>query len=89
MIDSEILEILRCPDTMQSLAIADDDLVKRANQMIEDGSCNSAVGNSVTRKIEGGLIRADGLVLYPIRDRIPMMIVTEGLVLPGEASWLA
>jgi uncharacterized protein len=37
----------------------------------------------VNEKIDGGLIRADGKFLYPIRRNIPVMLVDEGLPLTG------
>jgi uncharacterized protein YbaR (Trm112 family) len=35
----------------------------------------------VTGRLEAGLVRADGKVLYPIRDGIPVMLVEEGIAL--------
>ena len=43
-------------------------------------------GQLVEEKIEGGLIRADGKFLYPIRHNIPMMLVDEGIPPAGPFS---
>jgi uncharacterized protein YbaR (Trm112 family) len=37
----------------------------------------------VKEAIDGGLIRADGKLLYPIRRNIPVMLVDEGIPLMG------
>jgi uncharacterized protein YbaR (Trm112 family) len=34
--------------------------------------------------VEGGLVRADGTMFFPIRDGIPVLIAGEGVVLPLE-----
>jgi uncharacterized protein YbaR (Trm112 family) len=38
-------------------------------------------GQHVTEPIEGGLVRADAAILYPILDGIPIMLVDEGIPL--------
>jgi uncharacterized protein YbaR (Trm112 family) len=37
----------------------------------------------VTEQIEGGLLRADGKVLYPVRSHIPVMLIDEAIPLPA------
>jgi uncharacterized protein YbaR (Trm112 family) len=37
-------------------------------------------GQSVTEAIDGGLLRNDGTVVYPIRDQIPIMLIEEGIL---------
>ena len=85
MIDPELLEILACPDTHQPLAMADDALVASLNGAIEGGGLKNAGGGPVEGPLDGGLVREDGAVVYPIRDRIPVLLVDEGISLPlGE-----
>jgi uncharacterized protein YbaR (Trm112 family) len=38
-------------------------------------------GSAVTEPIDGGLVRADEAILYPIRDRIPILLIDEGIPL--------
>jgi len=33
----------------------------------------------VSEKLDGGLIRADRKILYPIREDIPVMLIEEGI----------
>ena len=66
MISPELLALLRCPATMQTLAPAPAELLQRLG-------------------LEGGLLRADGKVVYPIRNGIPVMLIDEAIPL-GESA---
>lgn len=79
MIDPELLDILICPETHQELREADDDLVERVNRAIQEGRLQNRAGEKVEELVDGGLVREDGDVLYPIRDDIPVMLVDEAL----------
>jgi uncharacterized protein YbaR (Trm112 family) len=81
MVDAKLLEILCCPDTKQDVALAPSDLVERLNGQIASGSLKNKGGEVVKEKMDGGLLRADGKVLYPIRDDIPIMLIDESIVL--------
>ena len=82
MIKPDLLEVLRCPVTMQKLALADDSLVGKVNQAIGRGECQTVNGDTASRELEAGLIREDREVLYPIYEGIPMLVAGEGLRLP-------
>jgi Uncharacterized conserved protein len=82
MIDPELLKILCCPETHQSVAVADPSLIKELNVQIASGQLRNRAGQSVTEQIEGGLLRADGKVLYPVRSHIPVMLIDEAIPLP-------
>lgn len=84
-VDQELLAILCCPDTKQDVALADDALVARLNERIAKGDLKNKAGQPVTEKLDGGLIRADRKVLYPIREDIPVMLIEEGIPLEGLA----
>lgn len=81
LIDKDLLEILACPETHQPLAEADATLVAQVNEKIAAGSCTNVGGAKVEGAIDGGLVREDRKVLYPIRDGIPVLLVDEGLPL--------
>ncbi len=85
MIDPELLEILACPDTHQPLALAEDALVGSLNAAIESGGLKNVGGDPVEGPLDGGLVREDGAIVYPIRDRIPVLLVGEGITLPLQA----
>jgi uncharacterized protein YbaR (Trm112 family) len=81
MIDEELLEILCCPETRQSLALAAPEVLERVNAAIAAGRQRKVGGETVAEPIEAGLVRADGKVLYPIREGIPELLIEEGLPL--------
>ena len=81
LIDPELLEILACPETHQSLALADDALLAEVNAKISAGGCKNVGGGDVADPIEGGLVREDKKIVYPIRDAIPVLLIDEGLPL--------
>ena len=79
--DPELLKILCCPGTKQSLAMADAETVARLNAQIAAGKITNQAGQPVKEQLDGGLVRADGKVLYPIRQNIPVLLVDEGISL--------
>ncbi|HIJ66205.1 MAG TPA: hypothetical protein HPP77_09685 [Candidatus Hydrogenedentes bacterium] len=81
MIDPELLEILVCPEDKTPVALADDDLVAKANAAIEAGTLKNRADETVKDKIDGGLVRQDRVYMYPIRDDIPIMLIDEGIPL--------
>jgi len=83
MIDSELLKILCCPETHQEVRQAEPALVETLNQQIAAGALKNRAGQAVAERIDGGLARADGKFLYPVRQDIPIMLVDEALPLTG------
>lgn len=81
MISRELLELLCCPETHQPVREAEPALIARLNAQIAAGTLKNRAGQTVGERLEGGLVRADGKVLYPIRDGIPVMLVEEGIPL--------
>jgi uncharacterized protein len=82
MIKPELLNILRCPETHQKLTLAEPALIAPINDAIAAGRLRSRGGNTVSEKIDGGLIREDGQFLYPIRANLPIMLIDEAIALP-------
>ena len=85
MIDPELLEILACPETHQPLQMADPELLAALNATAEAGGLKNVGGAEVAAGLDGGLVREDGAIVYPIRDRIPVLLVDEGINLPLDA----
>lgn len=81
MIDKDLLAILACPETRQPLAEAGADLLKRVNERISAGSVKNVGGAAVKQALNGGLVRQDGKIVYPVRDDIPVLLVDEGIAL--------
>ena len=81
MIDPELLKIMCCPETHQELRVAEAAVIEKLNGEVAAGTLKNRAGKPVQEKIDGGLIRADGKYLYPIRRNIPVMLVDEGIPL--------
>ncbi len=81
MVDPELLKILVCPENKTPVALADEDLIARANGAIEAGTLKNRAGEVVTEKIDGGLVREDKAYMYAIRDDIPIMLIDEAIPL--------
>jgi uncharacterized protein YbaR (Trm112 family) len=82
MIDPELLEILACPETKEPVQLAPGELIDRLNAAIRAGRVSNRGGQPVQEPVDGGLVRADQRMLYPIRDEIPVMLVEEAIPLP-------
>lgn len=80
-VDKDLIAILCCPDTKQSVTLADNTLIEKVNTAISRGELKNKAKKSVTEKLDGGLIRADRQILYPIREDIPVMLIDEGIPL--------
>ena len=81
MLDSELVALLCCPETHQPVRLADASLISQLNQQIVAGLLKNRSGQPVKEPIEGGLVRADGSFLYPVRRNIPVMLVDEAIPL--------
>jgi uncharacterized protein YbaR (Trm112 family) len=81
MVDPELLSILVCPENKTPVTEADSDLVAKVNAAIEAGTLKNRAGENIKERIDGGLVREDGLYLYAIRDDIPIMLIDEAIPL--------
>ena len=79
MIDSELLDILVCPENKTPVKMVDDDVIARANEAIGNGKLKNRAGETIEEAIDGGLLREDSAYLYPIRDDIPIMLIDEAI----------
>jgi len=86
MIDPELLEILVCPETHQPLKLAEESQIADLNTRREAGNLVNVGGDKVEEAFEGGLIREDGNILYPIREGIPVMLIDEGIPLEATSA---
>ena len=82
-LDPALLEILCCPETKQAVTLLDAASLHVLNRKIANGEVQNTGGNPVKEPLDGGLIRSDKKVAYPVREMIPIMLVEEGLPTDG------
>lgn len=81
-VSQELLDILICPETKQTLTLASEAQLAALNERIRAGQVQRRGGDPVGDAITAALIREDGRVLYPIEDEIPVMLIEESIELP-------
>ncbi len=63
------------------MRLAEPETLKALNDRISAGSVKTVDGRAVASILDSGLIREDGGVLYPVREGVPVLLITEGIVL--------
>jgi uncharacterized protein YbaR (Trm112 family) len=86
MIDPGLLKILCCPETHQPVTEADAALVAKLNESVVSGSLKNRGGKVLSEKIDGALVRSDRTLAYPVRNRIPIMLIEEAIPLSDAAA---
>lgn len=80
-VDKDLLAILCCPETKQPVSLASTDLLTKLNAAVRKGSLRNMGKQPVTDELDGGLVRSDLKIVYPIRENIPVMLIEEGIPL--------
>ncbi len=78
-IDDELLDILVCPESRQTVKLASAEILERLNSEIDATRLRNRGGDVVEKKIEEGLVREDGKILYIIDDSIPIMLIDQSI----------
>ncbi|HZZ27447.1 MAG TPA: hypothetical protein VFE46_05510 [Pirellulales bacterium] len=79
MLSTELLALLRCPEDHSKLSAADRPLVARLNDAVAAGRLKTRSGQKVEKPLDDALIRADGRLIYPIVDGIPVLLVDDAI----------
>lgn len=80
-IDNELLGILVCPESQQTVELASAQMLEQLNSEIDAERLRNRGGDVVEKHIEEGLLREDGEVLYIIEDSIPIMLIDQSIKL--------
>ena len=83
IIPPDLLCLLRCPATGQTLSMADDSALEQANAR-RSRSWEESRGEhapALSDPFTAALVRADRTVLYPIRNGIPVLLIEEAVPL--------
>lgn len=82
MIDKDLLDIIVCPETKNSLMLADKSLIDELNKLIEEKNLKNRAGKTIEIKIDNGLVTIEKSdYLYPIREEIPILLTEESIPL--------
>jgi len=79
MLSNELLSILVCPEDRTPLDLADDVLLAAVNRAIAARQLKNKGGEFVVEPLAAALVRQDRCVLYPIVDRIPILLLDAGI----------
>jgi uncharacterized protein YbaR (Trm112 family) len=71
--------MLRCPEKHSELTLIDDARLKQINNAIRAGWLVNQGGSRVEELIDGGLLRAEGDLLYPVVDGVPVLLRDEAI----------
>jgi uncharacterized protein len=77
----QLVSILVCPTDRTPLSVADDRVIARLNRAIAAGRVSNRAGRLIDQPVNGGLLRLDKTVLYPILDGIPVLLADEAIEL--------
>lgn len=82
MFDTNLLNVLCCPESRGALKLADEASLAAVNNAIAAGSLKNVAGEKISEKMEEALVSDDGKRLYPIREGIPVLLSDEAVALP-------
>jgi uncharacterized protein len=81
MIDKGLPPILVCPIDHTPLERVGNQMLARVNRAIAAGRVKNRAGRLLEHPIDGGLLRTDQTLLYPIVDDIPVLLADEAIPL--------
>ena len=80
--DTELLPLLRCPETRGVLRPATPDELERFNAAIRNSEISNRTGEIITERLDDCLVCDSAGLCYPVRDGLPIMLVGEAFDIP-------
>ena len=80
--DTELLSILRCPETGGVLRSATAVELARINEAVRNSAIRNRSGEIVVEPLDDSLICDSAGLCYPVRDGLPIMLVGEAFDTP-------
>ncbi len=81
MLNSDLLDLLVCPESKQPLSLASESVLAKLNQRIDEGTLRFVNTHLIENRLDGLLIRGDGSLGYGIFEKIPNLLIAEGIPL--------
>ena len=78
-VDGKLLEILCCPVSKSPLTMLGRQKLDKLNAAIDAGEILFVSGEKVEEPLQEALITADGKVIYPVQDDIPVLLEENGI----------
>lgn len=76
----ELLKILACPKSKKELIVAPEEILQKANHLIQQKALSTIGGEAVREEITKALYQPQTHLLYPISGDIPILIYENGMV---------
>jgi len=80
--DSQLLALLRCPETHGSLRTATTAELEQINAAIRNSGVRNRNGELISEHSDGCLICDSAGLCYPVRDGLPLMLASEAFDTP-------
>lgn len=74
-----VLDLIRCPITLEKLAVAPTEVVERLRSSVRDGKLTNRLGTNVTTEFQAGLLNESKSWFYPVVDDIPTLVPDEAI----------
>jgi uncharacterized protein YbaR (Trm112 family) len=74
-----VLDLIRCPITLEKLEMAPVELVERLRTSVRAGTLTNRLGTSVTDDFQSGLLNESKSWFYPMADEIPTLVPDEAI----------
>ena len=78
-VDGKLLEILCCPVSKSPLSMLGRKKLDKLNAAIGTGEALFVGGEKVEEPLQEALITADGKVIYPVQEDIPVLLEENGI----------
>jgi uncharacterized protein YbaR (Trm112 family) len=81
-----VLDLIRCPITLEKLEVAPADLVERLRTSVRDGKLTNRLGTIVTDDFQSGLLNESQSWFYPVADDIPTLVPDEAIACESRVN---
>ena len=77
MLESKLIDMLRCPIDGSHLQLLTDDEISRVNLAIESGNFRDRLDQRISCPLDAGLLNRQANRVYPVRGGIPSLVADE------------